>query len=45
MIVFNGHGSDKSITGHNDHEIVKCGINDYLLKERPLSRLFVAFLF
>src|SRR3989344_693192 len=33
MIVFNGHGSDKSIEGHNE-VLVECGVNDSILKER-----------
>lgn len=34
LIIFNGHGSDRSITGHNGSVLVACGINEHILKDR-----------
>jgi len=34
MIVFNGHGSPKSILGHKNEKIISADENHYLLKDR-----------
>lgn len=34
MVVFNGHGSEDTISGHDDIPIVQAGVNDSLLKRR-----------
>ncbi len=34
MLIFNGHGSDKLIYGHNNNIIIEEGINENLLKDR-----------
>lgn len=34
MIIFNGHGSPKSIMGHKNEELILLGKNDYLLKDK-----------
>ena len=34
MVIFNGHGSDDAIGGHNDDAIVSKGVNDNTLKDR-----------
>ncbi|MEW5896600.1 MAG: hypothetical protein AB1668_02835 [Nanoarchaeota archaeon] len=34
MIVFNGHGSEDTISGHKDRPIIQAGANEYLLRER-----------
>ncbi len=33
FIVFNGHGDEKSVTGHNNEVLVKAGDNEAMLKE------------
>jgi ABC-type proline/glycine betaine transport system substrate-binding protein len=34
MVVFNGHGSDDTISGHGGEPIIQAGVNDSLLKGR-----------
>ena len=34
FVVFNGHGSDKTIKGFKDKIIIESGVNDYILKDR-----------
>jgi len=34
MIIFNGHGSPKSIRGHKNEKLISLGENDYLLNNR-----------
>jgi len=34
MVIFNGHGSDNTISGHKGEPIIQTGVNDLLLKGR-----------
>jgi len=39
FIMFNGHGSENSISGHNDEILVKLGDNHKILKEKIIYSL------
>jgi len=34
IVIFNGHGNDVCITGHNEEPLIESGKNSYLLKDR-----------
>lgn len=34
LVIFNGHGTDEEICGHNNETLIKSGENDFLLKSK-----------